>query len=152
MLIKTVININDLPSETFVFPQFVRNVSVWLCECVCVLGSRCSMNFYCFELHGGKPVYWAVAEAKGQISPAINATKPTHTHTHMQLFSFTRPTCVAYVGMTLRRESHWFLLDLITLQRIHEHWQRCRNAILVMLWAGVWGQQRGGQLIDYDET
>lgn len=63
---------------------------------------------------GQTPVYWAVAKAKGQISPAINATKPAHIHTAVLVYS-------SYLCGICRRDiilcrslTTWFILGLIT--------------------------------------
>lgn len=86
------------------------------------------MNFYCFEPHGGEPQF-TVAKAKGQISPAINATKPAHMHAAVLVYSsYLCGICCNDISLCQRLISG-FLLNLITCSG---HMDIC-----------VLGQQRG---------
>lgn len=94
---------------------------------------------------GQTPVYWAVAKAKGQISPAINATKPAHMHTAVLVYSSYLCGIRRHDMILCRNLTARFILDVITCGGIYEHSQFWRNGILMMLWV-VFRGGGGGQV------
>lgn len=62
---------------------------------------------------GQTPVYWAVAKAKGQISPAITATKPAHIHAAVLVYSSYLCGICWHDIILCWSLTTWFILDLM---------------------------------------
>lgn len=92
---------------------------------------------------GRTPVYWAVAKAKGQISPAINATNPAHIHAAVLVYSsYLCGICCNDISLCQSLIS-WFILDLITCRG---HMNTPKSGQMTdsdYVCAGVLGKQRG---------